>query len=164
MIRRLIPASLCAAVLLSLPVAANAQVGLAPQLSLADDADLGLGARVALRLPTVAPLEVTGAFDFFFPDEDNLDYWELNANVNYLLTVAESLFLPYVGGGLNIARFKVDTPSGSFSDSEIGLNLLGGVRYMGTAAAPYAEVRVEVDGGDQVVFTAGLMFNVGPGL
>jgi len=151
----------CMAGLALVPASATAQVGVAPQVSWADDTDVGIGGRLTLRLPTQLPLEVTGAFDFFFPDEDVIDtYWEANANVNYLVQTVQSLFVPYVGAGLNVARLE----TASADDTQIGLNLLGGVRYAGTPATPYGEVRFEVDGGEQVVFTVGLIVNVGPGL
>ena len=169
---RTLPHALCVAALVFAPASAAAQFGIAPQVSWGDDTDIGIGARLALRLPTDLPLEATASFDFFFPEEDVIDtYWEANANVNYQVQGVQSPFVPYVGGGLNVARIElrpVDLPgdgtSPGASSTEIGLNLLGGVRYVGTAATPYAEVRFEVGGGEQVVLTGGLIFNVGPGL
>lgn len=153
------------------PSPASAQIALAPQLSYGDDYDLAVGGRLALRLPTQTALEITGAFDLFFPEDDNLDYWEINANVNYLVTMVESLFVPYVGAGLNVARFDAQIDpvengfgGGEISETEYGANLLAGVRYLGAAAIPFAEARFEVDGGEQVVFTAGVLFTIGPGL
>lgn len=162
----------CLAALALAPAAATAQIGIAPQISRGDDSDFGVGARLAFRLPTQVPLELTGAFDFFFPSEDFIDsYWEVNANVNYIVEAVESLFVPYVGGGLNVAGVKTkdaELPGGGTiegrSDTEIGANLLGGIRYLGTAATPYVEVRYEINGGEQVVFTLGLIFSIGPGL
>lgn len=169
---RRLPVALCLGTLALAvaPAPASGQIGLAPQLSYGDDYDFAVGGRLALRLPTQTALEITGAFDLFFPDADNLDYWEVNANVNYLVTMVESLFVPYVGAGLNIARFDLDIePSDGIagrevSETEYGANLLAGVRYLGAAVVPFAEVRFEVDGGEQVVFTAGVLFVIGPGL
>lgn len=171
--RRRLLAAVCLAmlVLAADPAPASAQIGLAPQLSYGDDFDFAVGGRLALRLPTQTALEITGAFDLFFPDADGLDYWEINANINYLVTMVESLFVPYVGAGLNVAhidlqREPVENGFGGveFSDTRYGANLLAGMRYVGAAVVPFAEVRFEVDGGEQVVFTGGVLFTIGPGL
>jgi prepilin-type processing-associated H-X9-DG protein len=168
--RLLVALSLGTLALAAVPAAARAQIGLAPQVSYGDDYDFAVGGRLALRLPTETALEITGSFDLFFPEADNLDYWEVNANVNYLVTMVESLFVPYVGAGLNVARLDGHVRpvengfgGGEFSETEYGANLLVGVRYVGAAAVPFAEARFEVDGGDQVVFTAGVLFTIGPG-
>jgi opacity protein-like surface antigen len=115
------------------------------------------------------PLQVIGSFDLFFPDIDGVDYWEINGNVVYLVEVPRSPISPYVGVGLNVARASVETTvlgqPVSASDTEIGLNLLGGVQFEAAPKVkPYGEVRFEVSGGEQIpVITAGVAFNVGPG-
>jgi hypothetical protein len=151
-----------AALLVMTPAALAAQVNLGGQASWADDADLGLGARVAVGLPAV-PLEAIGSFDYFFPDGD-VDYWEINANVAYSFSLPASPVTPYAGGGLSYAHVSADLPTGgSASDSEVGLNVLGGVKFSLPRLQPFAEARVELGGGEQFVLTGGLMFNIGPG-
>lgn len=135
---------------------------LGAQLSWGDDADLGLGVRYENRLDRLAPsvpLRVIGSFDWFFPGND-VTYWELNANVAYQFTLQNSRIGPYAGGGLNIARASVDVAGvGSASDTEVGLNLLGGIRFPSTGRlTPYVEIRLELGGGEQFVLTGGLLF------
>lgn len=135
------------------------------QASWGDDVDFGLGGRAAFDLVPASSLELIGSFDYFFPDEPagmDIDYWELNGNLAYAFNVAGAPgFAPYVGAGLNVAHgsasFEAD-PDLSSSDTEAGLNLLGGARFGRSSVKPYAELRFELGGGEQVVLTGGLLF------
>lgn len=134
----------------------SAQVHLGPQISLADDADVGIGARVVAGVPQYRGVEFAGSFDVFFPDGD-VDYWELNANLIYNFEIPDAgAFRPYAGGGLNIAR--VDPPVGD-SDTDLGLNVLGGAKFPNEGpVTPYLELRAEIEGGEQFVITGGILF------
>ncbi len=162
--------SSCLALLVLTPGALRAQIGVGGQLSWADDADLGIGVRGAFSLPTkAAPLEVIGTFDYFFPDDAaglDVTYWELNGNVVYLFKVPAPKITPYAGAGLNLAHASVDsgTPGISASNTELGLNFLGGARFDLGSVTPFGELRIELDGGEQFLISAGLLFSVGPGL
>lgn len=160
--------ALAAAVVLALGAQpADAQVRFGPQVSYADDFDLGVGARAEFGLGSLfgedgALADLTGmlAFDYYFPDcgsgfgDFDCSYWEINANVHYPLDLGEGI-APYVGGGLNFARFSVDVDSGfgSFgaSSSDIGLNALGGIKFMAGSLAAGAEAKIELGGGEQFV-------------
>lgn len=140
------------------------------QISFADDTDFGIGPRLGIELPSIAPgLWLVGSFDYFFPDRglagtsssSSIDYWEFNANLLYGVDLPDVTNLePYFGAGLNLARQSV-TPndgSASVSDSRLGLNLVAGLDFPLTAITPFVEIRLEVDGGDQFVVTGGLTF------
>ncbi|UCC49712.1 MAG: outer membrane beta-barrel protein [Gemmatimonadota bacterium] len=166
--RRLLVA-VCLAALVAVPSTAHAQVDLGGQLSWGDDADFGIGGRVVLGLPfEQVPLEVIGTFDYFFPDEGpggaDVTYWELNANIVYRIPVRVPMLTPYAGTGINIAHVSVDTDGVDASDTEVGINLLGGAKYDAGPVTPFAELRFELDGGEQFVLSLGVLFNVGPGL
>lgn len=61
---------------------------------------------------------------------------------------------PYVGGGLNIAH-----SSNATSNTELGVNLLGGLRFgIGPVVKGFSEVRLELSGGEQFVVTFGVLF------
>lgn len=134
----------------------SAQVHLGPQLSLADDADLGIGGRIVAGVPQYAGVEFAGSFDVFFPDGD-VDYWEVNANLIYNFEIREaSVFRPYAGGGINIAT--ADSP-GRDSETDLGLNVLGGAKFPNEGpVTPFVELRGEIEGGEQFVLTAGVLF------
>lgn len=158
------------AILLLIPTALDAQVGLGGQLSVADDADLGIGARATFGLPTPAPLEIIATADYFFPDDGpgvDVTYWELNANLVYLFQIPASVIAPYAGGGLNFVRFSFDSelfPGEAYSDTDLGVNLLGGARFNLGPITPFGELRIELGGGEQFVFSAGALFQLGPSI
>ncbi len=135
---------------------AQAQSRFGVQASIADDADFGVGVRLAISPPAGSPIKILTSFDWFFPDGD-IDYWELNGNVVYLVPVQQSAVAPYVGGGLNVAHFSSGGGTFGSSDTDMGLNLLGGMEFGGQLPL-YLEARVEVSGGEQFVLTGGIYF------
>jgi opacity protein-like surface antigen len=135
------------------------EVRFAPQVNYGDDTDFGIGARVRLMIPSIARgVFGVGSFDYFFPD--NFNYFELNANMGYMIPGVRGKVHPYAGGGLGYARASAEDCSGSgCSDSEIGLNLLGGMDIeTRSRIMPFVEVRIELGGGEQFVLTGGVYF------
>ena len=137
------------------------------QLSFADDADFGIGPRIAVELGRVVPgLWLIGSFDYFFPDEGfsadvgDTDYWELNGNVAYQIDIPSApQIAPYFGGGINVAHvsFTADGETeAEFSDTELGLNLLAGLDFPLQGFTPFVEIRLEIEGGEQLVFAGGV--------
>lgn len=118
------------------------------------NADLGLGARAELLFTlSRTPVKAIGSVDLFFPG-DEVTYWELNANLAYRFPVSRAGEVrPYLGGGLVIAN-----ASNGSSESEAGLNLLGGFEIPAEGVALFVESRLEVQGGEQLVLTAGALF------
>jgi hypothetical protein len=144
----------------------DAQARVGGQLSFGSDQDLGLGARLHVGLKSPQRLAIIGTFDWFFPDErpgEDHSYWELNGNLAYFFKVQDSSSLaPYAGGGLNIAhRSSSDFDDGhghSASDTDLGLNLLGGTLFGKGKVNPFVEARIELAGGEQFVLTGGVLF------
>lgn len=167
---RLSFALLAATALLFGAAPAAAQLGIGPQISYADDFDLGIGGRLQFGMGTLfgdegfaGSLIGITTFDWFFPDCGDIDcsYLEFNANAAYPFA-RQSEFSPYVGAGLHFARWSSDADTGlgnlGKDATEIGLNLLGGLLYdLGTFSA-YGEGRFEIGGGEQFVLTFGLLF------
>ncbi len=152
----------------SVPVMdASAQVRAGANLAWGDDADFGIGGRIGFGLGSISerhPVEAIVSFDYFFPDEGgsgvDLTYWEINANGIWKFNLPNSGVAPYLGAGLNFARASVDVSGiGGGSDSKVGLNILGGLRFnvMG-AVQPFAEARIELGGGEQLVLAFGVLF------
>lgn len=137
------------------------------------DPGVGLGARAMFGLGLVdseggetAIGAVTGmvSLNRFFPDCEILDcgLWELNGNALLPLFAAQD-FIPYLGAGIGISRLSVDEDSGTTTefgtDTDIGLNLLGGVRYRGTRVTTFGELRKNVGSGDDPFYvTFGVLF------
>lgn len=156
--------------MLAIPAMAQAQgardgrgVDLGPQLLYGGDTDLGVGGRVIVNLESLPNWDFLASFNVWFPDDNGADVsaWEGNANLayNFLIEDVNSVF-PYVGGGLNIFHVSVDRgPSeGDFDDTDLGINLFGGTKFTAGSLTPFAEVRVVIEGSDQVVLAFGLLF------
>ena len=132
------------------------------QGSWGDDTDFGIGARLELGLPnlltTEGPLSNTfliGSFDYFFPDFcdaiDDCSYWEINSNL--AVPITSSTIDPYAGAGLNIAHMSVLDQC----DTEVGMNLLGGLRVNLGGLGEFGEGRFVVGGDEQFVLTFGVL-------
>jgi len=136
----------------------QAQFHFGPLVAWGDDADFGLGGRVTFGIhlsvdSTPAPLELQGEFVYFFPDGP-VNYWEINTNAAYLFPGVKGPVGPYAGAGLDIANAS----GAGASNTDVGLNLLGGVKFRMSRITPFAEVRVELGGGEQFVIAGGVYF------
>lgn len=107
-------------------------------------------------------VDFLGDFTFFFPDVEGLDYWELNGNITYAIPVEGSSVAPFFLGGLNVAHVSVDGVGiGDSSNTELGLNLGGGIKFDAGTLEPIVGGRVELSGGEGFVIFASLPFNLG---
>jgi hypothetical protein len=133
-----------------------------------DDTDFGIGVRAEWNLTNVftnqGPFSRTfliTEFNYYFPDCDPIDcnFWEINGNIAVPIT-AQTID-PYVGLGLNIAHASVEAGDFEGDDTEVGLNLLGGLRFnLGTLGA-YTEGRIVLSGAEQFSLTFGLLVGGG---
>jgi hypothetical protein len=115
------------------------------------EADLGVGGRLLMNIPNTN-LEAVVSADVFFPD--GVDWLEFNGNIFYHFHMPDApSVLPYLGGGLNLARI-----SGNGSTTEAGLNLGGGIRFPRPGVTPFIEGRAVISDADQFVITFGLLF------
>ena len=141
-------------------MAAEAQVQIGPTLAISDEVDFGLGATLSAQAPQLGEaLGFIGEFIVFFPDDG--DYFEINGNVTYSFPLAESTVLPFALGGLNIGRAS----AGDFSNTEIGINLGGGITFDAGSFRPSVGGRFAINDllNDHFVFFATLPFEVGGG-
>lgn len=158
--------------LLAIPATAHAQDGardgrgvdLGPQILYGGDTDLGVGGRLIVNVESLPNWDFLASFNVWFPDANGADVnaWEGNANLayNFLIEDVESIF-PYVGAGLNIFHVSVENNSpgnGDFDNTDLGVNLFGGTKFTAGSLTPFAEVRVVIEGSDQVVLAFGLLF------
>jgi hypothetical protein len=130
------------------------------ELDVAQQTDVGLGLRFDGSLEALAPSarrwRFQGTFNYFFPD-GALRYWELNGNLAYQIPTRAARVEPFAGAGLEIAHSSVaGVPYSGRSD--LGANLLAGVKFLPPRGpTPFVELRFELGGGDQLVFSAGLL-------
>lgn len=159
---RILRVAIVSALLSVVPVAARGQLAVGANLNLGSDSDVGIGARLLVGLGEAIPnVEGIGSFDYFFPG-GNLDWWEVNANLTVPVSITSG-FQPYLGGGLNVTNTSMDivdaTPEfGDEGETDIGLNILGGLKLPASGATPFVELRTTIGGGSQVVLSAGLLF------
>jgi len=152
-----------AALLLAVPATAVGQVAFGPQLSFGGDTDLGIGGRVLANVESLEHWDFIGTFDVWFPDDDggtDVSAWEINGNLAYNFVVENSELNPYAGAGLSIFHISVesDGPGPDFDDTDLGLNLFGGLKFPGESITPFVEVRAVLEAADQVVVTGGILF------
>ena len=125
--------------------------------------DFGIGARVQIG----SGLGVILSFDYYFVSDSNLaslldtKFYEFNGNLAYWFPTA--VVKPYFGGGIGFARATfnfedlLDT-----SKSELGINILGGVKITGPVD-PFIEFRYVFYPSDssftnRYVLTGGILF------
>ncbi|MCY3600288.1 MAG: hypothetical protein OXN85_10010 [Gemmatimonadetes bacterium] len=156
---------LFAAALCGTPLAAQ-EVKAGGQVTFGDDADFGIGPRAQMSLPWIAPgIRVAGSFDYFFPDSGlgdpggDYDYRELNFNVLGDLSFPDvTNFVPYVGGGLNVAWQSVPADVGEDSEERLfGMNIVAGFRFPLAGFTPFVEARYELEGGQQLLVAGGIL-------
>lgn len=143
------------------PLSAQAQALFGPTLAWHDDANLGIGATIGVELPEISEgVGFMGDFIYFFPD--GYDYFELNANATYDFPLAESTVLPFALAGLNIGRVSVDVPTlGTATDTEVHLNLGGGIAFDAGTFRPKVGGRFILGDGTAFVLFATLPFRMG---
>jgi opacity protein-like surface antigen len=127
-----------------------------------DDVDFGVGAHLDYpmnRLFNNAPIFAQVGLDVFFPGND-VTYLELNWNALYKFRIQNSPLAPYAGAGLNFAYAKTGGGcSGDCSNSDLGLNLVGGMQFPNAGRLlPFVQVRLELGGGELFVLTGGIHF------
>lgn len=143
---------------------ADAQLRFGGQLSFGSESDFGIGARTEFGLESLYEnLFGIASLDYFFidcPSSASCSYIELNANAALPIPLEGSPLNPYVGAGLHLARAAVSVGDISNSDSEIGLNLLAGSKFPaeGRRWTPFAELRLGISGGEQLVISGGILF------
>jgi opacity protein-like surface antigen len=176
--------TVAAAGLLGVAPARAGDVQFGPRINVSDDADLGLGADVRWTFLRDDPrLALSASFDYFFPEDgneafedalrnfedllpddvplpfdfspdSNVEYWEANLNLTWDFTT-DRVVIPYAGVGVNYGHSRVSAFGFDSDDSDIGANVLAGVRIHRRF---YVEAKQEAGGGDLFVLTVGVRF------
>ena len=126
---------------------------LGPQLGYNFDAEaVVIGAQFSAPIGT--HLEFYPSFNYFLVDVGTL--WALNADLKFRVP-AEGIDWLYFGGGVNLTGFSF---SGS-SNTEAGLNLLGGIESRRGNVHPFGEFRLTVGDGSSAQLVGGINFTLG---
>lgn len=141
---------------------AQSQIYLGPEVAWNDDADFGIGAGVEFDLPSLYPgIAFHGDFIYYFPD--GFDFLEFNANLTYDFPLEESSVVPFALAGLNIGRVSIDSESPGIdgaSETEVGLNLGGGIKFNAGSFQPRVAARFVVAGYESFTIFALLPFRI----
>ena len=141
--------------LFTVVVCASAQkgeMGVGGQLLYGDDSDIGIGARFQYNI--LDQLRFAPSMNLFFPDNSDVTWFELNADIHYLFPVVDKLKL-YPLGGLNLTRVSYKDNS----DTELGLNIGGGAQYgVFSNLDLIGELKYVTGDADQLVISAGVVF------
>ena len=148
----------------AIPLSSHAQFKVGPRatIDVSDIDEFAIGGDVRYDLSQVeAPVQLSGAFDFYFPEGD-VTIFTVDLNGHYVFPT-EGTISPYAGAGLGITSVSVDvdTPVGSFGadDSDVGLNLVGGVEFQAGSVRPFAQGQLTVGGDfDRFGITGGILF------
>jgi hypothetical protein len=154
MTQRLLLVALASLLLSTAAVAQRKQMLLGPQIGLAtNNLDLFLGAQFSY--PVAPQFDIYPSFDIYFPG-NNLTVWALNGDVRYWPKLNTPNAGLYVGGGLNYTHLSVS----GFSNSEIGLGLLGGWDFKAVSWRPFAQLRIVIGNADRIEFGGGVNFKL----
>jgi hypothetical protein len=147
--------------LLTVPGTAQAQAVSVVGGLLAYHTDLeavGVGAYLSLPLASIHPnLSIKPDFTFYFPDGG--DYWELNGDAVWRFDLADNpSLIPFALGGISIAHVS---PDGGGSDTDVGLNLGGGIIFPMASVRPAIGAKFEIQNDTGFVIFGGLGFPLG---
>jgi hypothetical protein len=157
-------AAVAAGLAFATPSTASAQMGFLVQANYADDFEFGAGAGLTFglgSLTTNSGIRGEATFDYYFdvgfdagPFSADAKAYEINANA---LMDIKSVMGLYVGAGAHYGSFSFSDCDLCESDSEIGLNLLGGWNFSGSKG-PFVQAKFELGGFEQLVITGGFRF------
>ena len=145
------------------PAQAQTDWDLGPVLGVnLDNDEFLLGGVARIHLSSI-PISLNPGIEFYPGMDDtggglSQSLFVLNFDAQYQLE-AETIN-PYVGGGISWARVSVDTAG---SDSEIGLNLKGGIVFNRSGnGQPFVEAALNFANGDEaLIFRGGFLFTIG---
>ncbi len=139
--------------------------------------NIGLQANGHLVVNEENKLRIGADITYFFTDKASVDDFELktsvftiNVNGHYML-VNSDLIILYAIGGLNFAFVSVEAsgPASQFldlvdtNDTEIGLNIGGGLEYTVPFGRVYGELKYVLGGFDQLVIGGGVRIPISGG-
>jgi hypothetical protein len=161
--------SLFAALVLSLAVSTTAEAQrFGAQVSWGDESDLGIGVRgefdFANKLTKTGAFSkafIIGQFDYYFidcPSGASCTFFEINPSLAVPFTLQNSNLKPYAGAGLRISRSSVSAGGFDASETDMGLNLLGGLKFGMGGLDAFTEARLGLGGDfEQLALSFGVM-------
>ena len=114
------------------------------------------------------PVVINPALDYYI-GLDGVTLLQMDANALYPFEVNSELLSPYAGGGLAISYVSVEGEDfgleefgieidNSYSNTDVGLNLVGGTFFNVGTIRPFAEARFTLGNGSALSLKSGVMF------
>ena len=138
------------------------------QLSYGEESDLGVGVRAEwdfagkmTKQGAFSRAFIIGQFDYYFmdcPTGASCKYFEINPSLAIPFTTSSGI-KPYAGAGLRIGYMSVSSGGFSNSESDMGLNLLGGLKFALGGMDAFSEARLGLGGDfEQFALSFGVLF------
>lgn len=119
-----------------------------------DDAFLGLEARFDVAdVGSSAILQINPSFSYYFTD--NSDVFNFSLNLPFEFQINDSVLRPMVAPGIGIWHV-----SNGNSDTEITLNLIGGLLFYLDPVEPFVQLRVYLGDGSGAELMGGVLFRL----
>lgn len=136
---------------------AQTQIELGPRVGfeVSDIEELFVGADARISTASL-PVQINPTFDYYFVDGD-VTFIQLTGNALYAFDIDNQAFTPYAGGGVSYIRASVS----GFSNSDVGLNLLGGAKFGVSNLQLFAQGEFVLGDADPAKLTAGVLFILG---
>ena len=152
---------------------AQTQIEIGPRLGLdiAGDVEeffIGADSRFAVA---GLPVLLNATFDWYFVDEPflqditgtdvDVSFFQLSFNALYEFGVDNETFSPYAGAGIGLNRSSVSVGNADASDTEFGVNLIGGATFGFGSLKPFAQAQISFGTPDLFTIGGGLLFSIG---
>lgn len=134
------------------------EIGPRVTIDVGDIEEVALGADVRYDLSenVDAPIQLAGAFDYYFAGDQggtDVTIYTIDLNAHYVFPTEET-FSPYAGGGLGITSSEF----GDNSNTDTGLNVVGGVEFDTGTLQPFVQGQITIGDLDRIGITGGLLF------
>ncbi len=138
----------------------KAQLSIGPGISFPVDlGELGILARGTYQIDDTWGAQ--GTFTYYLVGGDGVSFWSFDADATYNFTESDVALL-YALAGVSLFHAGIDLgPFGSASATDFGVSLGGGAKFSaGESFTPFAEVRLRIAGGTDIVLSGGLLFDL----
>ena len=122
------------------------------------DLTFGFGGHTDLGM-LVPMLRLYPSVEFW--SSNHVNEFSINGDVRYYFPMTGGGFSPFVGGGVCIVFWSLDTALGDASDTELGFEFLGGIEIPVTFGTAFVEGKYKVDGADVLKISGGVTFPIG---
>jgi hypothetical protein len=120
-----------------------------------DDAFIGLEGRFDIaEVGSSAILQLNPSFSYYLTD--NTDVFNFSLNLPFEFQIGDSVLRPLVAPGVGIWHFSYNDNS----DTEVTLNVIGGLLFYLAPVEPFVQLRVYIGDGSGAELMGGVLFQL----